>query len=126
MAIKGVRNRRDAMLELHSQGRVALDVDAADALGGIRDNTRYLATRNDQDLSRGAGRWLSSSPGTGPSPVNSTTSGPPAGRGPGHCAWPDTWCCRGCLPGHRPHPHGAPRVPGNAIPAWHRADRERP
>lgn len=55
VAVKGIRNQRDAMLELHSEGRVAIHVDAADALGGIRDNTRYLATRDDRDLSQPGG-----------------------------------------------------------------------
>jgi hypothetical protein len=55
VAIKGIRNQRDAMLELHSDGHVAIHVDAADALGGIHDYTRYLTTRNDQDLSQPGG-----------------------------------------------------------------------
>ena len=55
VAVKGIRDQRDAMLELHSEGPVAIHVDAVDALGGIRDNTRYLATRNDQDLSQAGG-----------------------------------------------------------------------
>src|SRR5262249_13061723 len=50
VAIKGVRSQRDAMLELHSNGHVEIHVDAADALGGIRDSTRYLTTRDDRDL----------------------------------------------------------------------------
>ncbi len=55
VAIKGMRNQRDAMLELHSDGHVAIHVDAADALGGIRDYTRCLATRDDRDLSQPGG-----------------------------------------------------------------------
>ena len=55
VAIKGVRNQRDAMLELHSDGQVAIHVDAADALGGVRDYTRYLTTRDDRDLSKPGG-----------------------------------------------------------------------
>lgn len=55
VAIKGIRSQRDAMLELHSDGQVAIHVDAADAMGGIRDNTRYLATRDDRDPSRAGG-----------------------------------------------------------------------
>src|SRR5271165_3354555 len=50
VAIKGIRGQRDAMLELHSDGQVAIHVDAADAMGGMNDYTRYLTTRNDQDL----------------------------------------------------------------------------
>ena len=50
VAIKGIRGQRDAMLELHSDGLVAIHVDASDAMGGINDPTRYLTTRNDQDL----------------------------------------------------------------------------
>ncbi len=50
VAIKGVRTQRDALLELHSDGQVAIHVDAADAIGGINDYTRYMTTRNDQDL----------------------------------------------------------------------------
>jgi hypothetical protein len=55
VAIKGIRNQRDAMLELHSDGQVAIHVDAADAMGGTHDYTRYLTTRNDQDLSQAGG-----------------------------------------------------------------------
>ena len=55
VAVKGIRNQRDAMLELHSDGHVAIHVDAADALGGIRDTTRYLTTRDDRDLSQPGG-----------------------------------------------------------------------
>ncbi len=55
VAIKGIRNQRDAMLELHSDGQVAIHVDAADAMGGTHDYTRYLNTRNDQDLSQAGG-----------------------------------------------------------------------
>jgi hypothetical protein len=55
VAIKGIRSQRDAMLELHSDGHVAIHVDAADALGGIRDYTRYLTTRDDRDLSQPGG-----------------------------------------------------------------------
>ena len=55
VAAKGIRHQRDAMLELHSDGHVAIHVDAADALGGIRDSTRYLTTRNDRDLSQPGG-----------------------------------------------------------------------
>ena len=55
VAIKGIRSQRDAMLELHSDGHVAIHVDAADALGGIRDSTRYLTTRDDRDLSQAGG-----------------------------------------------------------------------
>src|SRR5208337_1230786 len=55
VAIKGVRGQRDAMLELHSDGQVAIHVDAADAMGGTHDYTRYLTTRNDQDLSQAGG-----------------------------------------------------------------------
>jgi hypothetical protein len=55
VAIKGIRSQRDAMLELHTKGQVAIHVDAADAMGGIRDSTRYLTTRNDQDLSQPGG-----------------------------------------------------------------------
>ena len=43
------------MLELHSDGHVAIHVNAADALGGIRDSTRYLTTRDDRDLSQAGG-----------------------------------------------------------------------
>jgi hypothetical protein len=55
VAIKGIRSQRDAMLELHSDGHVAIHVDAADALGGIRDYTRYLTTRDDRNLSQAGG-----------------------------------------------------------------------
>src|SRR5512135_3473009 len=55
VAVKGIRNQRDAMLELHSDGHVAIHVDAADALGGTRDSTRYLTTRDDRDLSQPGG-----------------------------------------------------------------------
>jgi len=55
VAIKGIRSQRDAMLELHSDGHVAIHVDAADALGGIRDYIRYLTTRDDRDLSQAGG-----------------------------------------------------------------------
>jgi len=55
VAIKSIRNQRDAMLELHSDGQVAIHVDAADAMGGTHDYTRYLTTRNDQDLSQAGG-----------------------------------------------------------------------
>src|SRR5271157_2050395 len=55
VAIKGIRSQRDAMLELHSDGHVAIHVDAADSLGGIRDYTRYLTTRDDRDLSQAGG-----------------------------------------------------------------------
>ncbi len=55
VAIKGIRSQRDAMLELHSDGQIAIHVDAADAMGGIHDYTRYLTTRNDQNLSQPGG-----------------------------------------------------------------------
>ncbi|MBV8317507.1 MAG: hypothetical protein JOZ53_21415 [Planctomycetaceae bacterium] len=55
VVIKGVRSQRDAMMEVHAQGQVAIHVDAADAMGGVRDSTRYLTTRNDQDLSQPGG-----------------------------------------------------------------------
>ncbi len=55
VTIKGIRSQRDAMLELHSNGQVAIHVDGADAMGGIRDYTRYLTTRNDQDPSQAGG-----------------------------------------------------------------------
>jgi len=55
VVIKGVRSQRDAMMEVHTQGQVAIHVDAADAMGGVRDSTRYLTTRNDQDLSQPGG-----------------------------------------------------------------------
>ena len=55
VAIKGIRSQRDAMLELHSDGQVAIHVDAADAMGGIHDYTRYLTTRDDRDLSQPGG-----------------------------------------------------------------------
>jgi hypothetical protein len=50
VAINGIRGQRDAMLELHSDGLIEIHVDAADAMGGINDYTRYMTTRNDQDL----------------------------------------------------------------------------
>jgi hypothetical protein len=55
VVIKGVRSQRDAMMEVHTQGQVAIHVDAADVMGGVRDSTRYLTTRNDQDLSQAGG-----------------------------------------------------------------------
>jgi len=58
VAIKGIRGQRDAMLELHSEGLVAIHVDAADAMGGINDYTRYMTTRNDQDLFQPGGQLV--------------------------------------------------------------------
>ena len=58
VAIKGIRGQRDAMLELHSDGLVAIHVDAADAMGGINDYTRYMTTRNDQDLFQPGGQLV--------------------------------------------------------------------
>src|SRR5512135_3320667 len=39
----------------YADGHVAIHVDAADALGGMRDSTRYLTTRDDRDLSQAGG-----------------------------------------------------------------------
>ena len=42
VAIKDIRSQRDAMLELHSDGHVAIHVNAADALGGTGKESDFV------------------------------------------------------------------------------------